>query len=140
MNGRIIKLALTGMATTLPELVMAAAEPVEKVSMSGYAIKLTMSMLLILALMAGLAWFVKRYGLGNIAQRGTGNLNIVASTSLGSRERIVIVQTGPDQVVLGITPGSIETLHVLKDIQAEESPGSKFQKALKESQSEENKA
>ena len=35
--------------------------------------------------------------------------------SMGARERIVLVQVGTKQLLLGIAPGQISTLHVLNE-------------------------
>ena len=40
-------------------------------------------------------------------------LSIVGTLSLGQRERVVVVQAGEEQLVLGVTASQINTLHVL---------------------------
>lgn len=45
---------------------------------------------------------------------GNGTLRIVDGLMLGVRDRIVLVQVGDDQVLLGLTPGRIQPLHVLR--------------------------
>lgn len=40
-------------------------------------------------------------------------LQVVGSLSLGQRERIVVVQVGDEQLVLGVTSSQINTLHLL---------------------------
>lgn len=40
-------------------------------------------------------------------------LRIVGALSLGQRERVVVVQAGDDQLVLGVTASQINTLHIL---------------------------
>ena len=41
-------------------------------------------------------------------------LRIIGSLSVGQRERVVVVQAGDEQLVLGVTSSQINTLHVLK--------------------------
>lgn len=41
------------------------------------------------------------------------SLQIVATLPLGQRERVVVVQAGDTQLVLGVTASSIQNLHVL---------------------------
>ena len=65
----------------------------------------------VLALIVGLAWVLRR--LGAVPQAGTGVLKVVGGISVGQRERIVLVQVGDTQLVVGIAPGEIRTLHVL---------------------------
>ena len=40
-------------------------------------------------------------------------LKIVGALSLGQRERVIVVQAGDEQLVLGVTASQINTLHVL---------------------------
>ncbi len=46
-----------------------------------------------------------------------GRLGIVgqAGAPLGPRDRLVLVQVGEEQILLGLTPGRITPLHVLKE-------------------------
>ena len=48
---------------------------------------------------------------------GPGNgqvIEMIGSRALGPRDRLVLVQVGEEQILLGITPGRITPLHVLK--------------------------
>ncbi len=44
-----------------------------------------------------------------------GPLRVLAGLSLGTRERVVLLQVGDTQLVLGVSPGRIQTLHVLSE-------------------------
>lgn len=68
-------------------------------------------LVLVLALLFGLAWLAKRFGL----QRplGGGNVRIVGSTAVGQRERVVVVEVAGDWIVLGVAPGQVRSLHVI---------------------------
>lgn len=41
-------------------------------------------------------------------------LKIVGALSVGQRERVVVIQAGEEQLVLGVTSSQINTLHVLQ--------------------------
>ncbi|MFK7890286.1 MAG: flagellar biosynthetic protein FliO [Granulosicoccus sp.] len=43
-------------------------------------------------------------------------LRVIASLGLGQRERIVVIQVGDEQLVLGVTANQINTLHVLQGV------------------------
>ena len=45
----------------------------------------------------------------------TGQLKIVCGISMGARERVVLLQAGKTQLLLGVSPGRIQTLHVLDE-------------------------
>jgi flagellar protein FliO/FliZ len=58
------------------------------------------------------AWLAKRFGLAG-KTAGTRGLKVSASTTLGPRERVVIVDVEDARLVLGITASSINVLHKL---------------------------
>lgn len=90
----------------------------------GHLISVTFALLLIIALIMGLSWFVKRFGQGGLV--GSNHLKIVASLPLGTRERIALIEVGGRQLLLGITPTQINTLHVLDSpvVASSSDPGS----------------
>ncbi|MDB5803649.1 MAG: flagellar biosynthetic protein FliO [Betaproteobacteria bacterium] len=63
---------------------------------------------LVLGLIAVCAWIAKRIGPGRIA--GGQAIKFVASQSVGSRERVVIVEVNQQWLVLGVAPGRVSTL------------------------------
>ncbi|WP_263069777.1 flagellar biosynthetic protein FliO [Enterobacter huaxiensis] len=58
------------------------------------------------------AWLAKRFGLAGKTAAARG-LKVSASTSLGPRERVVIVDVEDARLVLGITASNISVLHKL---------------------------
>lgn len=66
---------------------------------------------LVLALIWGAAWLVKR--LAPTALRSTSLLKIVSMTSVGQRERIVVVEINDTWLIVGVAPGRVNTLHTL---------------------------
>ena len=91
---------------------------------SGYLVRLVLGLFAIVVLIFVLGRFVSRF---NVTQ-GTSNgaLKIIAGLPTGARDRIVLLQVGEEQVLLGLTPGRIEKLHTLSVPveQAEESAAS----------------
>ena len=83
-------------------------------------------LLLVLVTILALAWAARRFG--RFSNAGKGLVNVLGGISLGSRERVVIVQVEDTRLVLGVAPGRIETLYVLE--RAEDAQPS-FAKALK---------
>lgn len=57
------------------------------------------------------AWVARRLGLQKANNRGL--VNIVASTAIGQRERVVVVDIGGTWLALGVTPGHIHPLHTM---------------------------
>ena len=73
--------------------------------------KLAIALLLVLVVF----WVFARIMRQLQGTRGTihSGLRVVGTLSLGQRERVVVVQAGDEQLVLGVTASQINTLHVL---------------------------
>jgi flagellar protein FliO/FliZ len=87
----------------------AAAAPAQPAgSAAGSLIQTTFALLLVLALLAALAWFLKRYG--PKAAGGSANMRMVGALNLGGRERIMVVEVGDQWIVVGASPGRVNAL------------------------------
>ena len=73
--------------------------------------QLTLGMVAVLAIMLGLAWILKRTGKFQVG--AGGGLKILGGLSIGSRERVVLLQVGETQLLVGVAPGQVQALHVL---------------------------
>lgn len=71
----------------------------------------------IIAVILIAAWLAKRFGLSGKTAGGRG-LKVSASASVGTRERVVIVDVEDARLVLGVTPNNINLLHKLPPAQA----------------------
>jgi len=67
---------------------------------------------LVLGLIFGLAWLARRMP-GVAGMRGNG-LRVVASTALSARERLVVVEVGGQQLLLGTGASGTRLLHTLE--------------------------
>ena len=76
------------------------------------ASSMILSLLMVLALIIVSAFILKRF---NIAQQGTKQLNVVTSLSLGAKERVVVVQVGDKQLLLGVTAQQVTLLESLAE-------------------------
>jgi len=84
--------------------------PLEPLSIP-YLLKLTGGLLLVVTVIFVLAWLVKKFNLNQ--QSHNGLIRIIAGLSIGTRDRIVLLQVGEEQILVGLTPGRIEKLHTL---------------------------
>ncbi|WDE03973.1 flagellar biosynthetic protein FliO [Thalassomonas viridans] len=94
-----------------------------------------LSFLMILALIFICAMLLKKFQPGLQQQSG---LKIVTSLSLGAKERIVVVQAGEQQLLLGVTAQQITLLDSLEEPLAQGTPvtgelGQSFAKLLRKS-------
>lgn len=74
-------------------------------------VQVTLALMLMVGLIIGLAWLAKRFGRPLFQQNK--DLRLVASLSLGVKEKIILVEVGNKQLVLGVTPQQITSLHVM---------------------------
>ena len=82
----------------------------EPVGLGNY-LQMFFGLFIIVALIIGVAWFMRR--ISSMNGMVTGNLKVLGGISVGQRERVVIVQAGETQLLIGVAPGEIRTLHVM---------------------------
>jgi flagellar protein FliO/FliZ len=75
--------------------------------------QVTVALGLVLALIFVAAWLMRR--LRGFGRTGTGALDIVADLPVGQKERAVLIRVGTQQVLIGVAPGRVTTLHVLSE-------------------------
>lgn len=69
------------------------------------------SLILVLLVFVGLVLLMKRFS--GLRGMSGGRLRIIEALSLGTRDRLLLVQLGETQLLLGQSPGRIQTLHIL---------------------------
>ena len=62
-----------------------------------------LAVLIVLGLVVGLAWLVRRGSLGALTKRG-GSINVETAVALGERRSLVIVSVEGRRLLLGLTP------------------------------------
>ncbi|WP_439889022.1 flagellar biosynthetic protein FliO [Pseudomonas sp. MBLB4123] len=110
--------ALIGIIGSLPLTALAAesapaAPSLAEGGMAGQLVQLLLGLLLVIGLIFLLAWLMRR--VQQITPRGGQVIKILASQALGPRDRLVLVQVGQEQILLGLTPGRITPLHVMAE-------------------------
>lgn len=82
-------------------------------SLGGQLAQMVFGLLLVVGLIFFLAWLLRR--MQGTAVKGGQVIEIVGSRAIGPRDRLLLVQVGKAQILIGHTPGSIEALHVLAE-------------------------
>lgn len=72
-----------------------------------------LALLLVVGLILALAWLARRMP-GAVAS-SSKSLRVVASLGVGQRERLMVVEVGGTQLLLGVGPGGTRTLHTLAE-------------------------
>ena len=92
----------------------AAAAPAVSSGVAGQLTQLVFGLLLVLGLIFFLAWLLRRVQQAGPAGKGQV-IELIGSRALGPRDRLMLVQVGNEQILLGLSPGTITALHVLKE-------------------------
>ena len=75
----------------------------------GGALEVTLALLLVVGLIALLAWAARRMrGFGGVSER----IQVLADRSVGPKERCLLVRVGETDILLGVSAGSVRALHV----------------------------
>ena len=80
---------------------------------AGSLTQVTLSLLLVLGIVFAAAWVTRR--LRGFGKFGNGALHVVTEIAVGTKERVVLVQVGKQQLLIGVAPGRVSTLHVLDE-------------------------
>ena len=97
-----------------PAAVVAPATPAAATSSpssAGSLLQVVFGLLVVLGLLAGALWFLKRMGGGRFAPGSV--VKIVGGVSVGNRERVMVVEVADQWIVIGVAPGQVSTLATL---------------------------
>lgn len=78
----------------------------------GGTLRVALSMILVLGALLATAWIARR--MRGASGSPSGGLEVLSQVSLGARERAVLIRVGERQLLVGVAPGSVRTLHVLR--------------------------
>ena len=101
----------------------AAIHAVEKAPISGMLQTDPMSSESIFKLLFGLVavvfvffasvWIMRR--VGNFQAMNNAGLSVLGGVSVGPRERVVLIQVGDEQIVVGVAQGRVDKIHVMEN-------------------------
>ena len=105
-------------SSLIPALLLApaaswAAETTAVPSGAGAIMQTFIGLAAVLAMIFALAWLSRRLSGGSLGN--TKFMKILAVQPLGAREKIILVDVAGTQMMLGVTPGRIATLHVFDE-------------------------
>ncbi|MDH3353801.1 MAG: flagellar biosynthetic protein FliO [Chromatiales bacterium] len=97
--------AADGIATNVSS--HAASDPIS----TGSIFQLILMLLFVVGLILFAAWFFRRIGqFGGVHNQA---IRYLGGISVGQRERIVLIEVGDTQLLVGVAPGRVEKLHKL---------------------------
>ncbi|MEZ5565120.1 MAG: flagellar biosynthetic protein FliO [Gammaproteobacteria bacterium] len=106
----LLMVGVPGIGVAAPKAVATGGLPAG--DLTSAAIRMVLGLAVVLALLGATAWVSRRFR--STAQARGGHIEVVSGLSLGSRERVVLLKVAGDQVLVGVSPSGLRTLHVLK--------------------------
>ena len=90
-------------------------------SAAGGTLEVTLALLLVVGLIALLAWAARRmrgFGIGGVRDR----IQVLSDRAVGPKERCLLVRVGETDILLGVAAGSVRTLHIFPAGASTEAP------------------
>jgi len=72
-------------------------------------------LILVLGLILGMAWLLKRLPGVGMGIRPSEQLRVVSMLSVGAKERVLVIEVGKEQLLIGVSAGGITALHTLPE-------------------------
>ncbi len=125
----------------LPTLMLMLSPPLWSAELKGEtlpsfsgesAAQLLLGLLAVIGVIFLMAWFLRRMGAaGGLGHKG---LRVVCMLPLGTRERLVLVQAGDEQLLLGVAPGRVNLIKTLDEpiIRTKDAEAGDFARRLKD--------
>lgn len=81
-------------------------------STAGNLFQVLLGLIVVLALMAGAAWLLRRFN----TAKGISNtsIKVIGAASVGTRERVVVVEIADQWIVVGVAPGRVNALATMQ--------------------------
>jgi flagellar protein FliO/FliZ len=79
----------------------------------GQVAEIVVGLFVVLFIIGVVAWLVRR--VPGLSMSTDGRVRVVSGVSVGQRERILLVEVGEQQLLVGVAPGRVETLHILDE-------------------------
>jgi flagellar biosynthetic protein FliO len=93
------------------QALFAAPDAAASTGTAGGAFEVTLALLLVVGLIAALAWFARR-ARGGLFRGRNARIQVLATQSLGVKESAVLVRIGDTDILVGVSQGSVRPLHV----------------------------
>lgn len=100
-------------AAVLPSLALAApgsASAQPEIFTQAYVIQVVGSLVLVFGCLFGLVFLMRKLNAVSVGDRKT--MRIISSVKVGSREKLMLLDIGERQILLGVAAGNIRTLYV----------------------------
>ncbi|BCO18172.1 hypothetical protein KUC3_10290 [Alteromonas sp. KC3] len=87
------------------------AQSTQSITNPTSVLSIFLSLLLVVAIIFALAYIMRRF---NVTAMGSGQMKVVASMVAGAKEKIMVIQVGDEQHLIGVTSHNISHLSKLE--------------------------
>ena len=101
--------------TTVPAGAQAAVPAVSPSSLftGDYLLQVIGSFVVVILLLIGVLVLLRRFN--GVSSQMSGNMRVISSVGVGQRERVVLVQVGEEQILVGVGPGNVRKIHAFNE-------------------------
>lgn len=100
---------------TVPVVAQEAAPAVSPSSLftGDYLLQVIGSFVVVILLLVGVLVLLRRFN--GVSSQMSGNMRVVSSVGVGQRERVVLLQVGEEQILVGVGPGNVRKIHAFDE-------------------------
>lgn len=100
---------------TVPAVAQEAVPAVSPSSLftGDYLLQVIGSFVVVILLLVGVLVLLRRFN--GVSSQMTGNMRVVSSVGVGQRERVVLLQVGEEQILVGVGPGNVRKIHAFDE-------------------------
>ena len=101
--------------TTVPAVAQEAVPAVSPSSLftGDYLLQVIGSFVVVILLLVGVLVLLRRFN--GVSSQMSGNMRVISSVGVGQRERVVLVQVGEEQILVGVGPGNVRKIHAFNE-------------------------
>jgi flagellar protein FliO/FliZ len=96
---------------TVPAVAQEAVPAVSPSSLftGDYLLQVIGSFVVVILLLIGVLVLLRRFN--GVSSQMSGNMRVISSVGVGQRERVVLLQVGVEQILVGVGPGNVRKIH-----------------------------
>ena len=100
---------------TVPAVAQEAVPAVSPTSLftGDYLLQVIGSFVVVILLLVGVLVLLRR--LNGVSSQMSGNMRVISSVGVGQRERVVLLQVGEEQILVGVGPGNVRKIHAFDE-------------------------
>ena len=107
---------------TIPAVAQEAVPAVSPSSLftGDYLLQVIGSFVVVILLLIGVLVLLRRFN--GVSSQMSGNMRVISSVGVGQRERVVLLQVGVEQILIGVGPGNVRKIQAFDQPVVETSP------------------